>query len=97
MFEIFISKLIDKDIRYDIEAFIRQKLLSIDKSIVIRVIEGNEECVLYKFDDQGHKLSDELIQLIETAKDLLKVKITGRTCYRKFKAECIKNGVSIDE
>ena len=97
MFEIFISKLIDKDIRLDIEAFIRQKLLSVGKSVVIKVSEGKEKCVLYKFDDHGCVVSQDLIKIIESARELLKVKIAGRTCYKRFKSECINSGVSIEQ
>lgn len=96
MFEIFISKIIDKDIRLDIEAFLRQKLLSFDKSIVIKVSEGNMKGVLYQFDTKGNAVSQDLLNIIELAKDLLRVKIAGRKCYKKFKAECLSCGVSIE-
>lgn len=96
MFEIFISKIIDKDIRLDIEAFLRQKLLSFDKGIVIKVSEGSMKGVLYQFDAKGNAVSQDLLNIIELAKDLLKVKIAGRKCYEKFKAECLNCGVSIE-
>lgn len=97
MFEIFISKLIDKDIRLDIEAFIRQKLLSVDESIVIKVTEGRQKCVLYQFDDKGSVVSQDLLKIIESARELLKIKVAGRKCYTKFKSECINSGVSIEQ
>lgn len=97
MFEIFISKLIDKDILLDIEAFIQHKLLSIDKTIVVKVLAGKDKAVLYKFDDQGRVLSQDLLKIIELAKELLIVKIVSRNCYHKFKVECINCGVSFEQ
>lgn len=92
MLEIMISNLIDKDIRFEIEAFVKHKLSLIDKNINLKVSENKNKGILYTYTISKSIEPTEAIEvLIRTAKELLLIKIEGRRCYEKFKQHC-KNG-----
>lgn len=92
MLEIMISNLIDKDIRFDIEAFVKHKLALIDKNINLKVSENKNKGILYTYTISKSIEPTEAIEvLIRTAKELLLIKIEDRRCYEKFKQHC-KNG-----
>lgn len=87
-----ISNLVDKDIRLDIEAFVKHKLALIDKNIILKVSENKNKDVLYTYTiNKSIDPTEALEELIRTAKELLLIKIEGRRCYEKIKQHC-KNG-----
>ena len=87
-----ISNLVDKDIRFDIEAFVKHKLALIDKNIILKVSVNKNKSVLYTYTiNKSIDPTEALEELIRTAKELLLIKIEGRRCYEKIKQHC-KNG-----
>lgn len=89
MLEIMISNLIDKDIRLDIEAFVKHKLALIDKSIILKVSENKNKGVLYAYTiNKCTEPTEAIEELIYTAKELLLIKIEGRRCFEKIKKHC---------
>lgn len=95
--QIYISTLIDKDIRIDIQSYIESKHRLFGIFLKTTLLDIGELSKIFDLKDERTPLPPQSVEIIRKAQELLLIKIEGRKCKVKYEQHCLKKGINAYE